>query len=85
MKNGRRNGRLLLWTLVLWVFLFLGAVFLFMPQYRERACSSFPLLRRFASAMDGAAEQLTQGRIAEETINGIFQWGDGCAETNSDS
>ena len=85
MNNGRINGRFLLWTMVLCVFLFLGAVFVFMPQYRERACSSFPLLHRFASAMDGAAEQLTQGSAAGETIRGIFQWGDGCAETNSDS
>ena len=81
LNNGRIKGRLLLWTLVLWVFLFLGTVYVCMPEHRESAMASFPLFHRLASKMDAAAEQLTR----ENGYAGFLHWGDGCAETNLDS
>ena len=81
MRNDGSSGRLFLWLAMLCFFLFWGIVFLLKPEYRERAGAAFPLFSQLASKMDAAAEQLKQGNVCQVFV----EWGDDCAETNSDS
>ena len=81
MSDEQVHGRLVLWVLFLWVFLFLGMMYVRKPEKRESTVAAFPLFRGLASQVDTAAERLKWG----EGNWSDFDWDVDSVETNPDS
>ena len=64
------------------VFLLLGAVCRFAPQYKESVRPFFPLLGRVSSGLDEAAEELREGRGVKEAVQVFLHGVCGNAETD---